>query len=661
MPFKKKPRKRLSVLSVFMAIVLIFYMFQVFSLQVFDAEKYIAQAQGISYRTAVIKAQRGEILDCNGREIAVNREGYNIVFNKAYFDMSKANDTILRLCKLLTKYDTLWTDLLPLEKTAPYSFTNSESAVSTLKTKLGLAHYATAENCFNEMIDRYELEGYDSHTQRLIMGVRYSLELHNFSVSNPFTFSEDVSSEIMQTALESGVVLDGVTIDVVPFREYVDGTLAPHIIGSVGSIYAEEWDKYKNKGYSYNDKVGKSGIELLMEDVLHGTDGEITYKIDAKGNIISSEITKQPVAGKTVVLNLDKSIQTATQTALANAVTSLNAMAGHKVTGGAAVMMNVANGAVIASANYPSFDLNTYFKDYNKLVADKEGVPLTDRAFQGIYPAGSTVKPAIAVAALENQLLDYNETVFCSQRYTKYSDYQPSCMHYHGTTNLTTALSKSCNFFFFEMGYRLGLDNINKYFKLFGLGVKTGVDINDSSGLLVDASSSNSAGNTLQAAIGQMNAFTPLQLAVYVSTLANEGVRYKANLIDRVVSYDMSEVYSTTQPQIAESFEISAQTIASVKKGMLSVTEDGTGSATFKNYAIKVGGKTGTSQVAVGDDHSVFICFAPFDNPQVALAIVLEHGASSRTCSSVAKSMLDAYFFSDEVTVDTTKPNQVLG
>lgn len=659
MPFKKKPRRRLTALSIMMAVVLLFYSVQVFSLQVSDAEKYIAQAKGISYRRSVIKAQRGEILDCNGREIAVNREGYNIIFNKAYFSMDSANDTILRLINMLSARETIWTDTLPMEKTAPFAFTDNPSAVALLKSNLGLASYATHTNCYEEMVERYKLEGYDDATTRLIMGVRYSLESFNFSVSNPFTFAEDVSDEIMQTVLESGMLLSGVDINVVPFREYVDGTLAPHLIGSVGPIYADEWANYKDLGYSYDDKVGKSGIEYLAEEYLHGIDGEITYKIDAKGKILSSEITKQPTPGKTVVLNLDKSIQSATQVALKTAIEGLKANGG-SVTGGAAVMMNVKTGGVLASANYPSYDLTTYSKDFNSLLADK-GRPLTDRAFQGIYPPGSTVKPIVAVAALENDKLKFDETVVCTHRYTKYHDYQPSCMGTHGRIGLETALSRSCNFFFFEMGYRLGLRNINKYFKMFGLGVKTGVDVHDSGGLLVESVSEGLGGSTLQAAIGQMNAFTPLQLAVYVSTMSNEGTRYKAGLVDKIVSYDMSKTYKDILPETMESFDINENVIKAVKAGMLSVTEDGTGSATFKNYSIKVGGKTGTSQVAGAADHSVFVCFAPFDNPEVAVAIVLEHGSSSRTCSSVGRSMLDAYFFSDQTTVDMTVPGEVLG
>ncbi|MBQ1186258.1 MAG: penicillin-binding protein, partial [Clostridia bacterium] len=621
----------------------------------------IAQAQGISYRKATIKAQRGEILDSSGREIAVNREGYNIVFDKAYFSMAKANDLILRLIKLLSENQTEWTDNLPMETTSPYGFTDNTTSVSQLKNNLGLAHYATAQNCFDEMVQRYELEAYDDTTKRLIMGVRYSLESANFSISNPFTFSEDVSSGIMQTVLEAGMLLDGVTINVVPFRQYVNGTLAPHLIGTVGPIYAEEWDDYKGKGYSYDDKVGKSGIEALAEDKLHGVDGEITYKIDAKGKIISKEITKTPIAGKTVVLNLDKTIQLSTQDALKNAVDSLKEIPGHPIKGAAAVMLDVKTGGVIASANYPSYDLNTFSEDFEALAADKRGTPLADRAFQGIFPAGSTVKPAVAVAALEEGVYNASEVIFCSQKYKRYADYQPNCMHYHGTTDLNKAISKSCNYFFFELGYRLKLSNINKYFKRFGLGVKTGVEVNDSKGLLVESSDNESSGNTLQAAIGQMNAFTPLQLAVYVSTMANEGVRYEARLVDRIVSYDMSKTYETIEPVIAEQFEISKNTINAVKAGMLSVTVDGTGGATFANYSIKVGGKTGTSQVANGADHSVFIAFAPFDKPEIAVAIVLENGSSSRTCSTVAREMFDAYFFAQETTVDLTQPNKVIG
>ncbi len=658
MPFQKRQRPRLAALSIFLVIVILLYTIRVFSLQISNAETYINQALGISYRTVTIKAQRGEILDQNGRKIAVNREGYNIVFNKAYLKTEKLNPTILSLCRLLSEHNTEWFDVLPLTATAPYSFTDDEAAVSQMKSELGLAHYATADNCVSKMVEDYELEGYDEATRRMIMGIRYSIAVADYSVSNPYTFAEDVSSKIMQIVLESGMLIEGVSIDVVPFREYVDGTLAPHIIGTVGPIYAEEWDDYKDKDYSYSDKVGKSGIEMLAEDYLHGTDGEITYKIDSKGNILSEEVTKAPIAGKTIVLTLDKTIQKATQNTLQSVIKGLQSEGG-TVTGGAAVMMDINSGNIITSANYPSYDLNTYTEVYNDLLADK-GLPLTDRAFSGIYPPGSTVKPVVAIAALENGKLNYDEHIRCVREYRYFDDYKPNCMRYHGSIGLNTAISKSCNYFFYELGRRLGVTTMLDYFSKFGLGVSTGLDLPSSSGLVINAEKEGLGGATLQTAIGQMNAFTPLQLTSYVSTLANEGTRYKANLIDRVVSYDMRQIYDETEPSALQSFDIDSKVINEVKEGMLSVTEDGTGSTVFGNYEIKVGGKTGTSQVNNAAEHSVFIAFAPYDKPQIAISVILEHGNSTPSVTSVAKAMLDAYFFSSETTVDTTPPFTVL-
>lgn len=658
MPFQKRQRPRLAVLSIILVVILLFYTARVFSLQISNAETYINQALGISKRTVTIKAQRGEILDQNGRRIAVNREGYNIVFNKSYLKTEKLNSTILSLSRLLQKHDTDWFDLLPITKTAPFAFTEDEIAVSRLKKTLDLAHYATAQNCIDKMIEDYELKDYDNASLRTVMGVRYTLQISDYSISNPYTFAEDVSAEIMQIVSESGMLLEGVSVDVVPFREYVDGTLAPNIIGTVGPIYAEEWDKYKDKNYSFSDKVGKSGIEQLAEEYLHGTDGEITYKIDSKGNILSSEVTKKPIAGKTVVLTLDKSVQKATQKALQDTILDLQSRGG-AVTGGAAVMMDVKTGNIITSANYPSYDLNTYTSVYSELLSDPF-LPLTDRAFSGIYPPGSTVKPVVAIAALENDKLEFDEHIRCVQTYKYFDDYTPSCMRYHGSVGLTTALSKSCNYYFYELGKRLGVSRMLEYFNKFGLGVSTGVDLPASSGLLINADKEGLGGATLQTAIGQMNAFTPLQLATFVSTLASEGTRYKANLIDRIVSYDMREIFDEIEPSAMEDFDIDKNVISAVKAGMLSVTEDGTGSAVFGKYSIKVGGKTGTSQVSGKTEHSVFIAFAPFDNPEIAISVILEHANSTPAVTSVAKAMLDAYFFASEESVDTTPPFTVL-
>ena len=641
MPFQKKSQKELTVLSIVLVLILFLYTTRIYSVQVGDVASDINKADGaVSTRTAVLKAPRGEILDCYGRQIAINRDGFNVVFNKAYVK-EDLNDVILTLIREFSASNAEWVDPLPMERTAPYGFKSGEST-DKLIAKLELAHYATAENCFRAMVKRYELEKYSPEEQRDIMGVRYNMELMDFSLSYPYTFAEDISTELMRKISESGFLLSGVSIAIVPFREYTDTSLAVNLIGTVGPIFAEDWETYKEKGYAYDDKVGKSGIEKWAEEYLRGTDGEITYRLDAAGNIISSEVTKEPIAGKTVMLTLDKKMQRSAQDSLAQTVLELQSKGGTAVAG-AAVAVRIDSGNIICAANYPTYDSATVGKHYDELLNDP-AKPLTNRAFQGVYPIGSTIKPAVAVAALENGHLKAGETVNCVMTY-HYYDFQIKCMHRHGAMNLNNALAKSCNYFFFEMGKRNGAITTTEYFKQFGLGVMTGVEVDDSKGILMQPKS-DGGGDALQIAIGQLNAFTPLQLANYVATLANGGTHYRASLIDKIVSYDISEVYDAVEPEVLNTINISNQTLSAVKAGMLSVTEDGTGRTALGDYPIKVGGKTGTAQVVGKADHSLFVAFAPFENPEIAISVVLENGSSGISAGGVVRDMLNAYFFS---------------
>ena len=656
MVFKKKNQTALTIMSVLLIIAILLFSIRIYCLQVLDTEDLADNSDGAATLiTSVLKAPRGEIIDCYGRQIAINRDGYNIVFNKAYVK-DDLNDVILALINLCGDYDTDWVDELPLESKAPYNFTdgNTERLIKTL----GLATYATAENCFNELVRKYSLEGYSVEEQRKIMGVRYSMTIADFSISYPYTFSEDIPTELMRMVSESGFALSGVTVDVVPFREYVDTSLAVNIIGNVGPIYAEEWEEsLRDAGYSYNDKVGKSGIELWAEEYLRGQDGEITYRLDAEGNIISKEVTKEPVAGKTVRLTLDKSIQRTAQDTLETTVKNLRAEGGTAVAG-AVVVTKVDTGAIICAANYPTYDSATLGEDYNELVNDKRN-PLLNRAFSGVYPVGSTIKPIVAIAAMESGLYNKGEAIRCVGEYRYFSDYKPDCMHVHGSILLKTALAKSCNYFFFELGRRIGATALTDYYKQFGLGVATGVEVGDSSGILY-VPDSDGSGDTLQIAIGQLNAFTPLQLANYTATLANGGTRYQVSLIDSIVSYDMTEVYKTNEPKVLNKIEISDNVLKAVKEGMLSVTEDGTGSATLGDYSIKVGGKTGTSQVDGAADHSIFIAFAPFDNPEIAISVVLENGSSTSSVGKIVRTVLDSYFYAEGGATDEELPFEVL-
>ncbi len=648
MPFKRKSQTELTVLSIILIIAILLFTVRVYSIQVANSKELAKDVDGAaSIMTSVIKAPRGEILDCFGRRIAINRDGYNIVFNKAYVG-ENINDVILALVHLMEENQAEYNDMLPMTKTVPYSFLNEEEykkEISKLKEKLELAHYATAQNCYDEMIKRYKLEKYSKDDARRIMGIRYSMVASDFSVSYPFTFAEDISTKLMLKVSESAFRLDGVTVDVVPFREYTDTSLAVNLIGSVGPIYEEDWEKYKAKGYSYNDKVGKSGIEAWGEDYLRGIDGEMTYRLDIEGNIISKEVTKEPIAGKTIMLTLDKVIQRSAQDSLERIVKDLQSRGG-TAKAGSAVAVRLDSGSIICAANYPTYDSATMSENWENLSSDP-AKPLTNRAFSGAYPIGSTIKPIVALAALENNHYVQGEIIKCVQTYNFFSDYKPRCMHYHGNMNLKMALAKSCNYFFFDLGRRVGAVTLTDYFKKFGLGVKTGVEVGDNAGILVEPTSNGFGGDTLQISIGQKNAFTPLQLSNYVASLANGGTRYKATLLDKVVSYNMAETYMEKKPEVVETIELSDSSLAAVKEGMLSVTEDGTGRAVLGNYPIKVGGKTGTSQVQGKADHSVFIAFAPFDNPEIAISVVLEHGSSGFSAGSVVRDILDAYFFTE--------------
>lgn len=645
MPFTRKHQAKLTVLSILLALVIVLYTARVYNIQIINADKYSSNTNGSSSsRTAVLKAPRGEILDSFGRQIAANRDGYNVVFNKAYVK-DNINDIILSLVNLLDEKQVEHKDRLPLEYNTPYNFKEGESTKKLIKT-LDLADYATAANCFSRLVERYELEKYTHEQQRKIAGVRYSMEIEDFSISYPYTFAEDIPTELMRKILESNFMLNGVSVEIVPFRYYPDTSLAVNLIGTVGPIFEEDWaegENYRDRGYSYDDKVGKSGIEYWAEKYLRGTDGEITYYLDSDGNIVDKKITKEPIAGKSVMLTLDAKMQRTVQDALANSVRELQSKGG-TVTAGSAVVIDINTGGVITSANYPTYDTANLSENYDKLLADPSK-PLTDRAFQGVYPIGSTIKPIVAAAALENGLYNNGETIFCAREYKYFDDYTPSCMHYHKHMGLTAALSKSCNYFFFELGRRIGAITMTDYFKQFGLGVKTGVEVDDSAGILVEPTSNGFGGDTLQIAIGQMNAFTPLQMANYVATFANGGTHYKATLIDKIVSYDMTEVYDDCKPQVVNTVSLKENTISSIKTGMLSVTVDGTGQAALGDYPIKLGGKTGTAQVNGKADHSTFILFAPYDKPKIAISVVLEHASSSYAAGSLVRQILDAYFF----------------
>ena len=657
------PRRMLTLA---IAIVCVFGIFAVslFRIQIVDGDYYADQASKNITTVIGVSASRGEILDKNLSPSAVNRTTYAVVFDYNYFptgsgeeSQKQQNDCLLRLVKLLTETGEEWNDSLPISQAAPYTFdAERESGVKTLKNELRMASYATADNCMAEMIKQYHLESYSKEQQRILAGIRYEMQLKDFAVRNPYVFAGDISRSTMYRIVENNHQYPGVDVETVPVREYVAGETAAHLIGTVGPIYAEQYQELKEKGYAMNDTVGKSGIESALEDALRGKSGIRTLIKDELGNVLEEEETQSPVPGNNVVLTIDADLQKVAQQALGDKVSELRkkssaATNGHDVKSGSVVVLDVKNGGVLTSASWPSYDLSTYSENYTELVKDPDN-PLFNRALNGAFACGSTMKPGIALAAITEGIITGSSPVSCQYVYRFYDDYQPRCLGLHGNISVVTALAKSCNIFFYDVGRRMGADLMLQYHRQYGFGSATGVEIGESGGLLVTPEYRKSigsywtAGDNLQLAIGQNGLYTPIQLAAYAMTIANNGVRYKTHLVHSVRSYDGTKE-TVTQPEIAATVKWSEDAMNTVRQGMVEVVRSGTAYASYATAPYTVAAKTGTAQTGVKgqSDHGVFIAYAPVENPEIAIAVVMERGTSA-AASQVARVVTDAYFAS---------------
>ena len=657
-------RRALALLMI-MAVVLGIYSVRLFQIQIVQGEDY-AKLVTAGYRTTVsVAASRGEIVDRNQVPLVSNRTSYAVIFDYNYFPHGSGeekrreqNDCLLALTELLSAQNEQWNDSLPITHSEPYAFEEGRSdGVARLKNFLRMASYATAEQCLNQMVEKYYLADYTAQEQRILAGIHYEMETAGFSAKVNYTFAGDVSDTTMYRILEQGTQFPGVDVTTVPMREYVGGTTACHIIGTVGPIYAEEYASLKDKGYSYNDVLGKSGIEAAAEEYLRGTAGTRVLVKNAAGVVISEEETVAPEPGQTVVLCLDAVVQRKAQDVLAATIADLRENGkeekGKDVKSGSVVLLDVSDGGVLTCASWPDYDLSTYTLDYNELLADPDN-PLFNRALNGSFPCGSVFKPGMALAAITDGFIKPNEIINCTYTYNYYApSYTPKCMSRHNHLSVITAIEKSCNYFFYEVG-RLMDSSVFNYLSLYGFGQKTGVEIGESSGIQHTPESLRANGGTwvagdyLQLAIGQRGAYTPIQLAAYAMMIANNGVRYKTHFIKSVRSYD-NATETVIPAEVAAKVTWSKDAIDQVRKGMLAVGKTGTAKAAFADAPYTVACKTGTAQtgVAGASDHGTFIAYAPADKPEVAIAGVLENG-NSASASAVAREVLDAYFAGKE-------------
>ena len=673
---EKKISRRIYIIVAVVVSIIVVYSVVLLKLQVQQGEYYRTQAVKQTATSISVTAARGEIVDRYGRAIVQNRLGYAIVFNRAEMESGTENEIIWRLCTLLTKQGEEWNDNTPLYVdeygTASYppeeeQTTKVKSYISNMQTELMLQSYATAQNCYDTMITDYELDGVAPDVARTIMGVRLEMELASFSSAYPYTFASDISLETMQVIKENSSLFKGVEINVVPIREYADGTIAPHIIGNIGPIYAEEYEELKKSGYKMTDYVGKFGIEKTYESYLKGTDGVKKVQRDDNGEIIYEEFTKDAIPGNTVVLTLDSELQKVAQKSLEKCIKSIAKAGaatstkydGEDADSGAIVVMNVQTFEVLALVTYPSYDLTTYAEDYDDLLKDS-GKPLYNRALNGTYAPGSTFKVATALAGLEEGIITTKSTFTCNKVFT-HSEYnlKMRCLGTHGSINVTTALSKSCNIFFYNVGEQLGITKLNDYCRQLGFGSATGVGLGESTGTLAGREEREAReegwyyADTLQAAIGQSdNRFTPVQLCAYMATVANGGTRYEARIIKTIKSYDYTETIvedTSDNPKILNNLNVSEQNLANVKKGLLSVTQEGTASAAFSNYKMQVGGKTGTADtLKTVTANAIFIAFAPYNTPEIAVCIIGEKCGHGSAMANVARDIFNYYFYAEK-------------
>ena len=662
--------RRLALLIAAAAVVLALYTLRLIFLQLVHGEEFAARATSTTEYRFNVTAARGDIVDSAGRRIATSTTCYNVELSRLLIGDNDLNETIRSAVEILQANGESWNDTLLIgyaDGAGHYAFTgdadstSDQNAIARVKEALGLQQYATADDVMDRLIEKYELEGYDPVWQRILGGIHYQMEQEAFSNVNNFVLAEDVSDRTVATVKEHSLTLPGVEIAETSVRSYTDGTILPHVLGRVGKITAEMWRvtdengqttyPLRDRGYAMNDVIGISGLESAYEEQLRGQDGVETITRDSDGVIIDTSITTEPQPGKTVMLTVNSEFQKAVDEALARNVQQIADTYGVDASAGAVVVIDVKNGGILACSNYPSYDQNLYSTQYSAYSADP-GLPLYNRALQGLYTPGSTFKPSVAVAALLTGEIDRNSTVYCNGVYNYFRDYHPRCTrHGHsGDIDVVTAIKWSCNIFFYDVGRRITSDVYDDYAHRLGLGTPTGVEVSESTGRLTTKEDENyTASLEVQAAIGQGNTVvTPVQLATYAATIANKGVRYRTHFVKALLDTNTGEVLEETAPEIVEIIPNDGGAFDIVEEGMVGAAQTVAGLA---NYPYTIACKTGTPQRSEKDEdgkyytNSTIIAYGPVEDPQIAVGIVVEYGGGGSRAGELVADIFNAYFF----------------
>lgn len=686
------------ILTVF-CLILGLYSLKLYSLQVNQPGGPVNNMK--TFTTYItVKAARGELLDRNGNVIVTNRASYDMLFNHYVICSAPGrNQILLELVELCRDMEIGYEDHFPVTQDAPFAYTlsNFSSAwqgyfQAYLVKKPEVDSDISAPLLMKQLRKYYGIpEEWSDRDARAVIGIRYELDLRQ-GVTNltNYVFLEDASSQELAAILELNV--PGLKPEATVTRVY-NTKYAAHILGYTGPMTAKQWEQYKNLKYehtaadgtvternlySMDAEVGQSGLEEAFEEHLHGIDGIRKDVVAVDGTVISSEYIVEPVAGKNVELAIDLSIQGAAEDAMANLITQLRAEGGDgaDAEGAAVVVMDVRTGQVLACASYPTYDLSTFRQDYNDL-KDAELAPLYNRALNATYPPGSTYKMSMVVSSINAGVINRYTEIFDGGVYTAYanSGFRPKCLHYtnygygHGNINSMVALEKSCNYYFYWLADHMDIATMDATAKALGLGEKTGVELSEALGYRANPASKATLqkgerwyiADQLMAAIGQsVNSFTPAQLCSYASTLANRGTRYQATFLNRVVSSDYSRVLLESQPVVLSTLQISDEAYLAYSEGMKLVAQTGTAKKHFANYPIQIAAKTGTAETGTGSDNGAFVCYAPFENPEIAVVVYGEKAGHGSTMAAIAKEILDVYF-ADELGGDTVVGENGIG
>ena len=669
-------RRRLIVILSFLVAALVCFCVVLFNYQIVNGDEYRALSVAGTAKREVVETSRGIITDRNGKVLVSNRLAYTLKFSDSDFgkDQAACNDAVWRLIELCRAEGVEWIDPLPLTAEAPYTLsteTPGKTFISWLKTnKLAYTGESTvtltasSDEVMAALRKVYNIDdGYTDQQARLIAGVRYGAK-----ISGGYVFAEDVPVRVISQVVDGHYA--GVSTGTSSQRVY-NTTYAAHILGRVSRIFAEDWDNYKDKGYSMDALVGKGGVEEAFESYLHGTNGVKLVTTDKNGKVTGELYAKEPQPGNTVALTIDLDLQKVTEDSLAEKIGSME-QRDDLTRGGAAAVVSVGTGEVLALASYPTYDLSQWDEMYDTWNKDTVGRPMFNRATDGTYAPGSTFKLCSAVAALESGIVTPSTTIVDRGIYTYYTFPQPKCWIYnsyggtHGAVNVSQAITVSCNYFFYEVGRLMGIKTLDSYATQFGLGQHTGIEIGDSAGVLASPEYAEKIGETwtdgqtITAAIGQSyNLFTPLQLANYVATLVSGGDHYEAHLLKSAKSFDNSSVVYAYNKAPINHVDMADSTLEAVKKGARGLAT-GSLSYVFRNCVVDVGCKTGTAETSQKLTNGCFVAFAPYDDPQIAVCVVAEQGGGGANLAPVALDIINAYFSSASTTETIEGENTML-